>query len=102
MVMPAGLTRREAGEQPLDAAMHVAETLLEACERGESEVLDALDAPFDWDPQIAGLEGVKLANDPLPQAMKIVVGENSGWMHMLASLKAYLEYGINLRAGGAL
>lgn len=24
-----------------------------------------------------------------------------GWMHMLACLKAYLEYGINLRAGGA-
>jgi ethanolamine permease len=30
----------------------------------------------------------KLANinDPLPQAMKIVVGENSGWMHMLVWL----------------
>jgi uncharacterized protein YndB with AHSA1/START domain len=24
-----------------------------------------------------------------------------GWMHMMACLKAYLEYGINLRAGGA-
>ena len=24
-----------------------------------------------------------------------------GWMHMLACLKAYLEYGINLREGGA-
>jgi uncharacterized protein YndB with AHSA1/START domain len=24
-----------------------------------------------------------------------------GWMHMLACLKAYTEYGINLRAGGA-
>jgi len=30
--------------------------------------LDALDAPFDWDRQIAGLGGVKLAGDPLPQA----------------------------------
>ena len=29
--------------------------------------------------------GRKLANinDPLPQAMKVVVGENSGWLHML-------------------
>ena len=30
--------------------------------------LDALEAPFDWDRQIAGLEGVKAAGDPLPQA----------------------------------
>lgn len=29
-------------------------------------VLDALDAPFAWDRQVAGLEGVKLAGDPLP------------------------------------
>jgi isocitrate dehydrogenase (NAD+) len=31
-------------------------------------VLDALGAPFEWDRQIAGLEGVKVAGDPLPQA----------------------------------
>src|SRR4029078_7969878 len=31
-------------------------------------VLDALGAPFDWERQIAGLEGVKTAGDPLPQA----------------------------------
>ncbi|WP_297908376.1 isocitrate/isopropylmalate family dehydrogenase [Thiomonas sp.] len=31
-------------------------------------VLEALQAPFDWDPQIAGLGGVKAAGDPLPQA----------------------------------
>ena len=31
-------------------------------------VLDALGAPFAWDRQIAGLEGVKTANDPLPAA----------------------------------
>jgi isocitrate dehydrogenase (NAD+) len=30
--------------------------------------LDALKAPFEWDRQIAGLEGVKTAGDPLPQA----------------------------------
>jgi isocitrate dehydrogenase (NAD+) len=29
-------------------------------------VLDALGAPFQWDRQIAGLEGVKTAGDPLP------------------------------------
>jgi isocitrate dehydrogenase (NAD+) len=31
-------------------------------------VLDALEAPFDWDMQVAGLAGLKTAGDPLPQA----------------------------------
>jgi isocitrate dehydrogenase (NAD+) len=31
-------------------------------------VLDALDAPFEWERQIAGLDGVKHAGDPLPAA----------------------------------
>jgi isocitrate dehydrogenase (NAD+) len=31
-------------------------------------VLDALGAPFEWDPQVAGLAGVRAAGDPLPQA----------------------------------
>ena len=30
--------------------------------------LDALGAPFDWDRQVAGLEGVRSAGDPLPPA----------------------------------
>jgi isocitrate dehydrogenase (NAD+) len=30
------------------------------------EVLDALGAPFHWDTQVAGLEGVRTAGDPLP------------------------------------
>jgi isocitrate dehydrogenase (NAD+) len=30
--------------------------------------LDALGAPFEWDRQIAGLEGVRAAQDPLPPA----------------------------------
>src|SRR6202795_4395319 len=29
-------------------------------------VLDALGAPFEWERQVAGLEGVKVAGDPLP------------------------------------
>ncbi|AKF86504.1 Uncharacterized conserved protein YndB, AHSA1/START domain [Myxococcus fulvus] len=29
-------------------------------------------------------------------------GNCGGWMHMMSCLKAYLEYGINLRAGGAM
>jgi isocitrate dehydrogenase (NAD+) len=30
--------------------------------------LDALQSPFEWDPQVAGLGGVKAAGDPLPPA----------------------------------
>jgi len=30
--------------------------------------LDALEAPFEWDTQVAGLGGVNMAGDPLPQA----------------------------------
>ncbi len=29
-------------------------------------------------------------------------GNAGGWMFMLSALKAYLEYGINLRAGGVV
>ncbi|HEV7914355.1 MAG TPA: isocitrate/isopropylmalate family dehydrogenase [Albitalea sp.] len=32
------------------------------------QVLAALEAPFEWDRQVAGLEGVTLAGDPLPPA----------------------------------
>jgi len=31
-------------------------------------VLDALEAPFEWDRQVAGLAGVKAEGDPLPKA----------------------------------
>jgi uncharacterized protein YndB with AHSA1/START domain len=33
--------------------------------------------------------------------VKASYGNAGGWMHMMCCLKAYLEYGINLRAGGA-
>ncbi|CAN5686975.1 SRPBCC domain-containing protein [soil metagenome] len=36
-----------------------------------------------------------------PEGAKASHGNAAGWMHMMACLKAYLEYGINLRAGGA-
>jgi uncharacterized protein YndB with AHSA1/START domain len=32
--------------------------------------------------------------------IKASYGNAGGWMHMMCSLKAYLEHGINLRAGG--
>ncbi len=33
--------------------------------------------------------------------VKASYGNAGGWMHMMCCLKAYLEYGLNLRAGGA-
>jgi uncharacterized protein YndB with AHSA1/START domain len=37
-----------------------------------------------------------------PKGIESSYGNCSGWMHMACCLKAYLEHGINLRAGGAL
>jgi uncharacterized protein YndB with AHSA1/START domain len=37
-----------------------------------------------------------------PDGLAGSYGNCGGWMHMMACLKAYLEYGINLRAGGAM
>ncbi len=39
---------------------------------------------------------------PDDAGFKASYGNAGGWMHMMCCLKAYLEYGINLRAGGAL
>jgi uncharacterized protein YndB with AHSA1/START domain len=36
-----------------------------------------------------------------PKGIEASYGNCGGWMHMLVSLKGYIEYGINLRAGGA-
>mgnify|MGYP001172531880 CR=1 FL=1 len=35
-----------------------------------------------------------------PEDIDASYGNAGGWMHMMCCLKAYLEYGINLRAGG--
>lgn len=37
---------------------------------------------------------------PTPAGIKASYENAGGWMHMLVCLKGYLEYGINLRAGG--
>jgi uncharacterized protein YndB with AHSA1/START domain len=36
------------------------------------------------------------------EGVKASYGNAGGWMHMMCCLKGHLEYGINLRAGGAL
>ena len=46
--------------------------------------------------------GTNATFDLLEQGRKLSYGNAGGWMHMLACLKAYLEYDINLRAGGAV
>ena len=47
-------------------------------------VLTALGAPFQWDVQIAGLEGVKSAGDPLPPK-PIGVGIGGHFRHRVQS-----------------
>jgi uncharacterized protein YndB with AHSA1/START domain len=37
-----------------------------------------------------------------PKGIESSYGNCGGWMHMACGLKAYLEYGINLREGGVL
>lgn len=37
-----------------------------------------------------------------PKGVESSYGNAGGWMHMMCCLKAYLEYGINLREGGAM
>jgi uncharacterized protein YndB with AHSA1/START domain len=36
-----------------------------------------------------------------PRGLESAFGNCGGWMHMMTCLKAFLEYAINLRAGGA-
>lgn len=37
-----------------------------------------------------------------PKGVESSYSNAGGWMHMMCCLKAYLEYGINLREGGAM
>ena len=39
--------------------------------------------------------------DESEKGFESAFGNAGGWMHMMCCMKAYLEYGINLRAGGA-
>jgi uncharacterized protein YndB with AHSA1/START domain len=55
-------------------------------------------------PLDAGNTMVQISESGFRATEKGVAGSYSncgGWMHMMCCLKAYLEYGINLRAGGA-
>jgi len=70
----AACSRRTFPQTSLLMSMRIPATLIPGDGIGPEIVdatlaaLEALEAPFDWDRQIAGLGGVKLAGDPLPQA----------------------------------
>jgi uncharacterized protein YndB with AHSA1/START domain len=56
-------------------------------------------APLDGDATMVRVAESGWRDDE--KGRELSYGNAGGWMHMLACLKAYLEYGINLRAGGA-
>ncbi len=74
---------------------------------------------FEWEAAEGGYNTlVEMAFKPLDAANTMVLikesgwrttekgiessyGNAGGWMHMMSCMKGYLEYGINLRAGGA-
>lgn len=71
----------------------------QAGEGGRMIQVEVVFHPFD-----AGNTMVQISEtgwSDTPADMKSSHGNAGGWMHMMCCLKAYLEYGINLRAGGA-
>ena len=70
---------------------------------GESDANTKVEMVFK--PLEGGNTMVQISESGWPDTAKgheRAYGNAGGWMHMMACLKAYLEYGINLRAGGAL
>jgi uncharacterized protein YndB with AHSA1/START domain len=82
------------------------------------EVVDDRRIVFEWEAQEGGYDTrIEMIFEPLdggdtlvqiresgwratPAGVKSSYDNCGGWMHMACCLKAYLEYGINLRAGG--
>jgi len=55
--------------------------------------------PLDGGDTMVGIAESGWPDDEKGQQLSY--GNSGGWMHMMCCLKAYLEYDINLRAGGA-
>jgi uncharacterized protein YndB with AHSA1/START domain len=71
----------------------------EAAEGGYNTLVEMVFKPLD-----DGATMVQVTESgwrPTEKGIEASYGNAGGWMHMMACLKAYLEYGINLRAGGA-
>ena len=72
----------------------------ESAEGGYDTTIEMAFKPLD-----AGATMVQISESgwrETPKGIESSYGNCGGWMHMMCALKAYLEYGINLRAGGAL
>lgn len=76
------ITLRWAGGRSYDTAV---EMLFEPTESGDTIVRIS---EAGWRVEEEGIE--------------LACGNAGGWMHMMCCLKAYLEYGLRLRAGGAI
>lgn len=71
----------------------------ESAERGYDTKVEMLFKPLE---QGATMVQIRESGwHDTPKGIESSYGNCGGWMHMLCCLKAYLEYDINLRAGGA-
>jgi uncharacterized protein YndB with AHSA1/START domain len=70
---------------------------------GEANALTRVEMAFS--PLDGGNTMVQISESGWPDTAKgheRAYGNAAGWMHMMAAMKAYLEYGINLREGGVI
>ena len=71
----------------------------EAAEGGYNTLVEMAFKPLDADNTMVQIK--ESGWRPNEKGIESSYGNAGGWMHMMACMKAYLEYGINLRAGGA-
>ena len=64
---------------------------------GEEMFVEMSLSPFERDSTVVTITEKSRHNDA--EGIKWLIGNTEGWANFLASLKAYLEYGINLRKG---
>jgi uncharacterized protein YndB with AHSA1/START domain len=88
------------GEHPVQVKSITADSRIVfvwASEKGWDITVEMLFKPLD-----AASTMVQIRESGWRDDTKGAFGNCAGWMHMACCLKAYLEHGINLRAGGAL
>jgi uncharacterized protein YndB with AHSA1/START domain len=71
----------------------------EAAEGGYNTLVEMAFKPLDADNTMVVIR--ESGWRPTEKGIQSSYGNAGGWMHMMACMKASLEYGINLRAGGA-
>lgn len=70
-----------------------------AASGGYNTRIEMLFEPLDGNATMVRIKESGWRNDEA--GIEASYGNCGGWMHMMLCLKAYLEFGINLRAGGA-